>query len=59
MGVFDLVTGANYFSLFSPWPWYVLELAPLALIALGIVALPVRSRVVSAAGPPIAGAATT
>jgi hypothetical integral membrane protein (TIGR02206 family) len=58
VGLFDLATGANYFTLrakasagpltplgiLSPWPWYVLEMTPVVLLALLILDVPFRRR---------------
>jgi hypothetical integral membrane protein (TIGR02206 family) len=58
VGLFDLLAGANYFNLraqaaagaltplgiFSPWPWYLVEMAPVVLLVLLILDMPFRRR---------------
>jgi hypothetical integral membrane protein (TIGR02206 family) len=73
VGLFDLLSGANYFTLrakasagsltplgiLSPWPWYVLEMTPVVLLALLILDMPFRRRETLRDRSPIAGAAAT
>jgi hypothetical integral membrane protein (TIGR02206 family) len=71
VGLFDLLTDANYFTLrakaaagsltplgiFSPWPWYILEAAPGVLAVLWVLALPFSSRTPLTPPPKVASAA--
>jgi hypothetical integral membrane protein (TIGR02206 family) len=73
VGLFDLLTGSNYFNLrtqgaagsltplgvLSPWPWYLVEMAPVVLLLLRVLEMPFRHAAEAATPSSIAGAAAT
>ena len=73
VGLFDLLAGANYFNLraraaagsltplgiLSPWPWYLVEMAPVVLLVLLILDMPFRHEGEAPTSASIAGAAAT
>jgi len=73
VGMFDVITGANYFTLrakqsaatltplglLSPWPWYIPEAGLIAMAALGVLALPFHRGTSTLARPPIGGVPAT